>query len=470
MKLGSLLSVRCRHRSMKSSSMEGHTSLSTALVLGIWHVSFTCLCAEKPTFVLSFIYMCDIIWPPAPLKSCYLARNLKKLHAPALRCSVGVVDGMPRAGSHYNLGTARGPDKIGSRAGPGPRAASCTWLIYMKDRYDINPFFTSVFILEAIVKITAIGVMIYMKDRYDINPFFTSVFILEAIVKITALGVMIYMKDRYDINPFFTSVFILEAIVKITALGVMIYMKDRYDIYPFFTSVFILEAIVKITALRVMIYMKDRYDINPFFTSVFILVAIVKITALGVMIYMKDRYDIYPFFTSVFILEAIVKITTLGVMIYMKDRYDINPFFTSVFILVAIVKITALGVMIHMKDRYDINHFVLSYVYIRTKSQNRCDSCTYIYVHGLYDRNVGLLLPSNRHFTLSLHEVFTCFRSVASISQHVYQVGRKVEFTRSLSAVFGEFWKITIGGPSSIHRLAWNTTANYMDFLPWKWS
>ena len=32
MKLGSLLFARCRHRSMKSSSMEGHTSLSTALV------------------------------------------------------------------------------------------------------------------------------------------------------------------------------------------------------------------------------------------------------------------------------------------------------------------------------------------------------------------------------------------------------------------------------------------------------
>ena len=47
-----------------------------------------------------------------------------------LWCSVRVVDGMPRAGSHYNLGTSRGPDKIGSRAGPGPRAASCTWLLY----------------------------------------------------------------------------------------------------------------------------------------------------------------------------------------------------------------------------------------------------------------------------------------------------------------------------------------------------
>ena len=42
----------------------------------------------------------------------------------------GVVNDMPRAGSHYNLGPSRGPDKIGSRAGPGPRAVSCTWLPY----------------------------------------------------------------------------------------------------------------------------------------------------------------------------------------------------------------------------------------------------------------------------------------------------------------------------------------------------
>ena len=58
---------------------------------------------------------------------------------------------------------------------------------------------------------------------------------------------------------------------------------------------------------------------------------------------------------------------------------------------------------------------------------------------------------------------------LATILKHVYQ--RKKSWVYSeLSAVFGEFWKITIVGPSSIHRLAWNTTANYMDFLPWKWS
>ena len=59
---------------------------------------------------------------------------------------------------------------------------------------------------------------------------------------------------------------------------------------------------------------------------------------------------------------------------------------------------------------------------------------------------------------------------LASISQHVYLPSRKKSGVYSeLSTVFGEFWKITIVGPSSIHRLAWNTMANYMDFLPWKW-
>ena len=30
---------------------------------------------------------------------------------------------------------------------------------------------------------------------------------------------------------------------------------------------------------------------------------------------------------------------------------------------------------------------------------------------------------------------------------------------------FASFWKVMIVGPSAIHRLAWNTTANDMDFL-----
>ena len=50
---------------------------------------------------------------------------------------MAIMPGMPRAGSHYNLGTSRGPDKIGSRAGPGPRAVSCTWLVAAKQHRNL---------------------------------------------------------------------------------------------------------------------------------------------------------------------------------------------------------------------------------------------------------------------------------------------------------------------------------------------
>ena len=109
--------------------------------------------------------------------------------------------------------------------------------------------------------------------------------------------------------------------------------------------------------------------------------------------------------------------------------------------------------------------FRLSYVYIRTKFPNRCDSCTYIYVHGLCDRNMGLLTDTLRYH----HTVHTrCSRASglqpAAILQHVYQ-RKKSGVYSELSAVFGKFWKITIVGPSSIHRLVLNTMAHYMDFL-----
>ncbi len=123
-------------------------------------------------------------------------------------------------------------------------------------------------------------------------------------------------------------------------------------------------------------------------------------------------------------------------------------------------------VLTHYITYLVFNPFVLSYIYIRTKSQNRCDSCTCIYVHGLCDRNMGLLPASNRHFTVSTHEVFTCFRSAWHPLHQMFTNRKKSGVDSKLSAVFGEFWKITIVGPSSIHRLAWNTKANYMDFLP----
>ena len=54
-----------------------------------------------------------------------------------------------------------------------------------------------------------------------------------------------------------------------------------------------------------------------------------------------------------------------------------------------------------------LNPFRLLYGYIRTKMVTRCDFRTDISVHGLCDRNMGLLPASKRHFTVSPHEVFT---------------------------------------------------------------
>ena len=79
---------------------------------------------------------------------------------------------------------------------------------------------------------------------------------------------------------------------------------------------------------------------------------------------------------------------------------------------------------------------------------------------------MGLLLASKRHFTVSAHELFTWFRSAGIHYSACLPSREKSEVYSKLSAVFGKFWKITIVGPSSIHRLAWNTMANYMDVLP----
>ena len=61
---------------------------------------------------------------------------------------------------------------------------------------------------------------------------------------------------------------------------------------------------------------------------------------------------------------------------------------------------------------------------------------------------------SNRHFTVTTHEVFTCFRSVASISQRVYQVGRKVEFARSCPLFLASFGKLRLS--DQVQFIAWH--------------
>ena len=69
----------------------------------------------------------------------------------------------------------------------------------------------------------------------------------------------------------------------------------------------------------------------------------------------------------------------------------------------------------------------------------RCDSCTYIYVHGLCDRDMGLLPASKRHFTVSPHEVFTWFRSAAG--SH-FKACLPTEEKLSLLGVVRCFWRV----------------------------
>ena len=113
---------------------------------------------------------------------------------------------------------------------------------------------------------------------------------------------------------------------------------------------------------------------------------------------------------------------------------------------------------------YRLHQLTLSYVYVQNPKTVATPVRIYTYadfaieIRGFY-----------RHLTETLrYHLARCSRAsglLASISRHVYQVGRKVEFTRSCP-LFLANWKTTIVGPSSIHRLAWNTTADYMGFLP----
>ena len=113
-----------------------------------------------------------------------------------------------------------------------------------------------------------------------------------------------------------------------------------------------------------------------------------------------------------------------------------------------------------------------TYIYVR----NSQTVATHVRIYTYTDFAIEIW-GFNRRLTDTLryhHTVHTrCSRAsglqLAAILQHVYQ-RKKSGVYSELSAVFGKFWKITIVGPSSIHRLVWNTTAHYMDFLPWKWS
>ena len=101
---------------------------------------------------------------------------------------------------------------------------------------------------------------------------------------------------------------------------------------------------------------------------------------------------------------------------------------------------------VHKQSGCLLNSFRLSYVYIRTKFPNRCDSCTYIYVHGLCDRNMGLLTDTLRYHhttpsTRGIHVLPVCSRQPF---YSMFTNGRKVEFTRSCPLFLASFGKLRL--------------------------
>ncbi len=129
-----------------------------------------------------------------------------------------------------------------------------------------------------------------------------------------------------------------------------------------------------------------------------------------------------------------------------------------------------------MTRRFDTcaSFFILNNLFSKFRTLTLSYFRTYIYTYEI-PKPLRLLYVYIRTRTLPSkygalrYQHMGCSRAfglqLAAILKQVHQ--RKTSCVYSeLSTVFGEFWKITIVGPSSIHRLAWNTTANYMDFLP----
>ena len=76
---------------------------------------------------------------------------------------------------------------------------------------------------------------------------------------------------------------------------------------------------------------------------------------------------------------------------------------------------------------------------------------------------------SNGHFTVLeplQHELYTCMPRASGLAASIcLLVSEKVEFTRVRRCFLRVLGKLRLSD-QVIDRLAWNTTANYMDFLP----
>ena len=113
-----------------------------------------------------------------------------------------------------------------------------------------------------------------------------------------------------------------------------------------------------------------------------------------------------------------------------------------------------------------------TYIYVRNSQTVATPVRIYTYTDfaiEIWGFNRRLTDTLRYHHTVHMRCSRASGLQLAAILQQVNQ-RKKSGVYPELSAVFGKFWKIAIVGRSSIHRLVWNTTAHYMDFLPWKWS
>ena len=104
-----------------------------------------------------------------------------------------------------------------------------------------------------------------------------------------------------------------------------------------------------------------------------------------------------------------------------------------------------------LRSNKHLNPLRLQYVILRTKSQNHCDYCTYIYVQGLCDQNMWLLPASNRHFTVS-PPVISVYSWQPFYS--MFTNARKVEFNRSCPLFLASFGKLRLS--DQVQFIAWH--------------
>ena len=119
------------------------------------------------------------------------------------------------------------------------------------------------------------------------------------------------------------------------------------------------------------------------------------------------------------------------------------------------------------RDKVKINKYFYFHCKLTVRNPKTIATHVRIYVHGLCDRNMGFLPASNRHYGITPRGVHVLPVCSWQPFYSMFTNRRKVEFTRSCPLFLASFGKLRLSDQVQfIHRLAWNTKANYMDFLP----